>query len=66
LTGAVTIYIALKHNIQHHIIYNKDFIEFWCLTPLSAIFQLYHGEQLKCSQEAGVPGENHQPWASNW
>jgi hypothetical protein len=20
--------------------------EFWCLTPLSAIFQLYHGDQL--------------------
>jgi len=19
--------------------------EFWCLTPLSAIFQLYHGDQ---------------------
>ena len=21
--------------------------EFWCLTPLSAIFQLYHGDQFK-------------------
>jgi hypothetical protein len=22
-----------------------DLIDFWCLTPLSAIFQLYHGDQ---------------------
>jgi hypothetical protein len=24
---------------------NKMMIDFWCLTPLSAIFQLYHGDQ---------------------
>jgi hypothetical protein len=24
--------------------YRFDF-DFWCLTPLSAIFQLYHGDQ---------------------
>jgi len=22
-----------------------DLIDFWCLTPVSAIFQLYHGDQ---------------------
>ena len=27
-----------------------------CLTPLSIIFQLY-----RCSQETGIPGENHGP-----
>jgi hypothetical protein len=37
--------------------------EFWCLTPFSAIFQLYH---VLVVEEAGVPGENHRPWASNW
>jgi hypothetical protein len=31
-----------------------------------AIAQLYHGDQLIIVEEAGVPGENHQPWASNW
>jgi hypothetical protein len=36
------------------------------LTPLSAIFQLYHGDQLLVVEEAGVPGENHRRWASNW
>jgi hypothetical protein len=25
--------------------FNDFFIDFWCLTPLSAIFQLYHGDQ---------------------
>ena len=24
---------------------SKRLIDFWCLTPLSAIFQLYHGNQ---------------------
>jgi hypothetical protein len=24
---------------------NEFEFEFWCLTPLSAIFQLYHGDQ---------------------
>ena len=25
---------------------NDDLIDFWCLTPFSAIFQLYHGDQI--------------------
>jgi hypothetical protein len=29
----------------------------WCLTPLSIIFQLYHGYQFLVVEEAGVPGE---------
>jgi hypothetical protein len=35
--------------------------EFWCLTPLSAI----SWRPVLVVEEAGVPGENHQPWASN-
>jgi len=27
-----------------HVEFEFEF-EFWCLTPLSAIFQLYHGDQ---------------------
>ena len=28
--------------------WNEFEFEFWCLTPLSAIFQLYHGDQFNC------------------
>jgi hypothetical protein len=38
----------------------------WVLTPLSAVFRLYHGDQFLEVEEAGVPGENNRPWASNW
>jgi len=34
--------------------------------PLSAVIQLYHGDQILVVEEAGVPVENHRPWASNW
>jgi hypothetical protein len=34
---------------------------FGVLTPLSTIFQLYHGDQFLVVEEAGVPGENHRP-----
>jgi len=30
--------------------------------PLSAIFQ----QPVLVVEEAGVPAENHRPWASNW
>jgi len=35
---------------------------FWCLTPLSAI----PWRPVLVVEEAGVHGENHRPWASNW
>ena len=38
------------------------FIDFWCLTPLSAI----SWRPVYVVEEAGVPRENHRPWASNW
>jgi hypothetical protein len=36
-----------------------DLLIFGVLTPLSTIFQLYHGDQFLVMEEAGVPGENH-------
>jgi hypothetical protein len=43
-----------------------DWLILLCLMPLSAIFQLYHADQILVVEEARVPGENHRPWASNW
>jgi hypothetical protein len=50
---------------QCYILFDFDF-DFWCLSPLSAIFQLYHGRPVLVVEEAGVSGENHRPWTSNW
>ena len=36
--------------------------KFWCFTPLSAI----SWRPVLVVEEAGVPGDNHRPWASNW
>ena len=34
-----------------------DWLINWVLMPLSAVFQLYHGDQFLVVEEAGVPGE---------
>ena len=41
------------------------FFVWWCLTPLSTIFQLYFYIIL-LEEETGGPGENHWPVASHW
>jgi hypothetical protein len=42
-----------------------DLIDIWCFTPLNNISAISWRPVLEV-EEAGVPGENHRPWASNW
>jgi hypothetical protein len=56
----------LSENFEVCTVSINHVIKSTCLMPLSAIFELYHGDQFLVVEEAGVPGENHRPWESNW
>jgi hypothetical protein len=53
-------YLCNENNINHYWVI--DLIDLLCSTPLSAI----SWRPVLVMEEAGVPGENHRPWASNW
>jgi hypothetical protein len=43
-----------------------DLIDFWCFNaPFNNISAILW-QPVLVVEEAGVPGENHRPWASNW
>ena len=48
--------------MRSYILVYNDFIDFWCLMPLSAISL----RPVLVVEEARVPGENHRLWTSNW
>ena len=55
--------VIIQDIIYTHIyIYIDLVLDLLCLAPPSAIFQ----RLVLVVEDAGVPGENHRPWASNW
>jgi hypothetical protein len=57
------LHLAYSSNIFSQI---KNIFDFWCLTPLSANISAISWRSVLVVEEAGVPGENHRPWVSNW
>jgi len=56
--------VSVEHYLETGTCSQTHVIDFdcWCLTPLSAI----SWRPVLVQEEAGVHGENHRPWASNW
>jgi hypothetical protein len=43
-----------------------SFIYFWCFIATFSNISAISWRPVLVVEEAGVPGENHRPWASNW
>jgi hypothetical protein len=61
MAGLIIIQTLFIHTYITHI-YIDLVLDLLCLTPPSAILQ----RLVLVVKEAGVLGENHRPWASNW
>jgi hypothetical protein len=46
--------------------FKKKLIDFWCFNDTFNNISATSWRQLLAVEEAGVPGENHRPWVSNW
>ena len=54
-------------HIQHTYKYSISFsFHLWCFNATSSNISAILWRPVLVVEEAGVPGENHQPWASNW
>ena len=43
-----------------------DFFDFWCFNATFSNISAISWRPVLVVEEAGVTGENHRPWASNW
>jgi hypothetical protein len=55
---------------MHHMLlkdtHADDFFFFFFFTPPFSNISALSWRPVLVVEEAGVPGENHQPWESNW
>jgi len=53
-----------------HVFFTKSFrliwFDFWCFNATFNNISAISWRPVLMVEEAGVPGENHRPWASNW
>jgi len=42
------------------------FVDFWCFNATFSNISAISWRPVLVVEEAGVPGENYRPWASNW
>jgi hypothetical protein len=59
---STNVYGSIFENTEWELWIDLIRFDFWCLMPLSAI----SWRPVLVVEEAGVPGENHRPWARNW
>ena len=57
--------ILIKNVVHKKIYFTVDF-DFWCFNATFSNISAISWRPVLVVEEAGVPGENHQPWASNW
>jgi hypothetical protein len=61
LIHLILLYIMYDHDDEMHLS-----LDFWCLNATFSNIGAISWRPGLVVEEAGVPGENHRPWASNW
>jgi hypothetical protein len=59
-------FMDLVYNISVCGFKKKKNFDFWCFNATFNNISAISWRSVLVLEEAGVPGENHRPWASNW
>jgi hypothetical protein len=57
--------VVFSQTLFHSVIINR-LIDFWCFNATFSNISAISWRPVLVMEEAGVLGENHRPWASNW
>jgi hypothetical protein len=58
--NTISTYVIIQLYVIH------DLIDFWCFNATFSNISAISWRPVLVVEEAEVPRENHQPWASNW